>query len=136
MIRPAAEILPEIAEAFSNRSIRILLTSSVDPQSHDIIKRFVVIRTEDKDIDRFSLPRKEFIIKLCGSGLGMAIDMDTRPNFFNALIALRSGAAVRTTFDKGVGLPYYNLIIGAGGKGLAPRESYRAMADILANFKL
>lgn len=135
LIRPASEILPDIARTFPNRDIRILLTSNVDPQSHNIIKKFVVMKPVAYDLDRFSMPRKEFIERLSGGGLSIAIDLDPHPNFFNAVVSLQSGAAVRITFDKGVGLPYYNLIVGIPAVEAAPRISCRAMADILSNFR-
>jgi hypothetical protein len=134
-IRAASEILPEIAEIFPNRDIRILLTSNIDPQSHRFIKKFPVIEPRSGDLDKFSLPKKDFINRLTGGGLAITVDMDTNPNFFNAVVSLRSGAPVRTAFDKGEGLPYYNLIIGIPAMDAAPKVSYRAMADILRNFR-
>lgn len=134
-VRAASEILPEMAEIFSNRDIKILLTSNIDPQSHALIKKFAVIRPQQHDLDSFSMPKREFIDRVTGGGLAIAIDMDPNPNFFNAVMSLRSGAPVRTAFDKGEGLPYYNLIIGIPAKDVAPKVSYRAMADILKNFK-
>jgi hypothetical protein len=135
LIRPASEILPDIARTFRNRDIRILLTSNVDPQSHEVIKKFVVMKPVAYDLDRFSMPKREFIERLAGGGLSISIDLDTQPNFFNAVVSLQSGAAVRITFDKGVGLPYYNLIVGIPAVEAAPRISCRAMADILSNFR-
>jgi len=135
MMKPAAEILPAIATAFPNRSLKIILTSSVDPQSHDFIKKFVVIRAEAGDFDTFSLPKKPFIEKVAFGGVGVSIDMDIRPNLFNAVLGMKSGASIRTAFDKGVGLPYYNLIIGSPEPNAAPRDMYRMMADILSNFR-
>lgn len=134
-VRAASEILPELAEIFSNRDIRILLTSNIDPQAHQMIKKFPVIRPAPEDLDTFSLPKREFIDKVAGGGLAITLDMDPNPNFFNAVISLRSGAPVRTAFDKGEGLPYYNFIIGVPAMDIAPKVSYRAMADILKNFK-
>jgi hypothetical protein len=134
-MRPAAEILPEIASAFPNRSLKIILTSSVDPQSHEFIKKFVVIRAESGDLDTFSLPKKHFIEKVAYGGAGVSIDLDIKPNLFNAVLGMKSGAAIRTAFDKGVGLPYYNLIIGSPEPGAAQRDMYRIMADILSNFR-
>lgn len=136
LIRAASEILPQIAETFPNRDIRILLTSNVDPQSHDIIKKFLVIKPFPYDLDTFSLPKKEFIQRVSAGGLAVSVDLDTYPNFFNAVVSLRSGAVVRTAFDKGVGLPYYNFIVGVPAAEAAPRVSCRAMADILSNFKM
>jgi hypothetical protein len=136
LIRPASEILPEIAQTFPNRDIRILLTSNVDPQSHDIIKKFVVVKPLSYDLDAFSLPKKEFIQRVSAGGLAVSVDLDTYPNFFNAVVSLRSGAVVRTAFDKGVGLPYYNFIVGIPAAEAAPRVSCRAMADILGNFRM
>lgn len=135
LIRPASEILPDIARTFLNRDIRILLTSNVDPQSHEIIKKFVVLKPLAYDLDKFSMPRRDFIDRVAGGGLSICIDLDTSPNFFNAVVSLQSGAAVRITFDKGVGLPYYNLIVGIPAGEAAPRISCRAMADILSNFR-
>jgi hypothetical protein len=135
LIKPAAEILPNIATAFPNRSLKILLTSSIDPQSHDFIKKFIVIRAEAGDYDTFSLPKRQFIAKIASGGVGIAIDLDPRPNLFNAVAVLRSGAEVRTTFDKGVGLPYYNLIIGSQGESPGSRAAYKMLADVLDNFK-
>jgi hypothetical protein len=134
LIKSAAEILPEIAQAFPNRSLKVMLTSSVDPQSHDIIKRFIVIRAEESDYDTFSLPRKQFLAKITTGGVGIAIDLDPRPNLFNAVSVLRSGALIRTTFDKGMGLPYYNLIIGLPGEDSSSRAVHRIIADVLGNF--
>lgn len=136
LIKPASEILPEIAEIFPNRDIRILLTSNVDPQSHDIIKKFVVIKPLSYDLDAFSLPKREFIQRVSAGGLAVSVDLDIYPNFFNAVVSLRSGAIVRTAFDKGVGLPYYNFIVGIPAAEAAPRVSCRAMADILSNFRM
>lgn len=134
-IKPAADILPVIAETFADRNIKILLTSNVDPQSHEIIKKFIVIKPLAYDLDRFSLPKRSFIERVSDGGLAVAIDMDTNPNFFNAIVALRAGAVIRTAFDKGVGLPYYNFIMGIPSAEAAPRVSYKAMADILCNFR-
>lgn len=134
-VRIASEILPDLAEIFPNRDIRILLTSNIDPQSHRNIKKFPVIRPAESDLDIFSMPKKELIDRLTHGGLAITIDMDTNPNFFNAIVSLKSGAPVRTAFDKGEGLPYYNFIIGVPAKDVAPKVSYRAMADILRNFK-
>ncbi len=136
LIRAASDILPEIAEIFPNRDIRILLTSNVDPQSHDIIKKFIVIKPLSYDLDAFSLPKREFIQRVSAGGLAVSVDLDIYPNFFNAVVSLRSGAIVRTAFDKGVGLPYYNLIVGIPAAEAAPKVSCRAMADILGNFRL
>jgi hypothetical protein len=136
LIKPAAEILPEIATAFPNRSLKVMLTSSIDPQSHDFIKRFIVIRAEPGDYDTFSLPKKQFITRISSGGVGIAIDLDPRPNLFNAVAVLRSGALVRTSFDKGIGLPYYNMIVGSQGHDPASRAAYRMMADVLANFRM
>jgi hypothetical protein len=136
LIKPAAEILPEIAAAFPNRSLKVMLTSSIDPQSHEIIKRFVVIRAEAADFDTFSLPKKQFIAKVSSGGVGIAVDLDPRPNFFNAVAILRSGAQIRTTFDKGIGLPYYNMIVGSQGQDPAGRAAYRMLIEVLANFKI
>ncbi|UCE66895.1 MAG: hypothetical protein JSU85_02465 [Candidatus Zixiibacteriota bacterium] len=135
LIKPAADVLPALAETFPDRNIKILLTSNIDPQSHEIIKKFIVIKPLAYDLDRFSLPKKNFIERIAEGGLAVAIDMDTAPNFFNAVIALKAGAVVRTAFDKGVGLPYYNFILGVPSAEAAPRVSYRALADILGNFK-
>ncbi len=135
LIKPAAEILPDLATAFPNRSLKVMLTSSIDPQSHDFIKRFIVIRAEQSDYDTFMLPKKQFIIKLSMGGVGIGIDLDPRPNLFNAVAILRSGAQVRTSFDKGVGLPYYNMIIGSEGQDPGTRAAYRIVADVLANFR-
>lgn len=134
-VRAASEILPDFAEIFSNRDIKILLTSNIDPQSHEYIKKFAVIRPQEDDLDSFSMPKREFVDRVAKGGLAIAVDMDPNPNFFNAVISLRSGAPVRTAFDKGEGLPYYNLIIGIPAKDVALKVSYRAMADILKNFK-
>lgn len=136
LIKPAAEILPEIARAFPNRPLKVVLTSSIDPQSHDFIKKFIVIRAEASDYDTFSLPRKQFIAKISAGGVGIGIDLDPGPNLFNAVTILRSGAQVRTSFDKGVGLPYYNLIINSSGRDPASREAYKIMADVLGNFRM
>lgn len=136
LIRAASEILPEIAEVFPNRDIRILLTSNVDPQSHNIIKKFVVIKPLSHDLDTFSLPKKEFIQRVSAGGMAISVDLDVHPNFFNAVVSLRSGAIVRTAFDKGVGLPYYNFIVGIPAAEAAPKVSCRAMADILSNFRM
>ncbi|MEE8418243.1 MAG: hypothetical protein V3S06_06210 [candidate division Zixibacteria bacterium] len=136
LMRAASDILPEIAEIFPNREIRILLTSNVDPQSHDIIKKFVVVKPHSYDLDKFSLPKKEFIQRVSTGGLAVSVDLDTYPNFFNAVVSLRSGATVRTAFDKGIGLPYYNLIVGIPAAEAAPKVSCRAMADILGNFRM
>lgn len=136
LVRPAAEILPEIAVAFPNRMLKVLITSSIDPMSHSIMRKFMVIRADPNDIDHFSLPRKHFIKKLIMGGVGIVIDLDTAPNFFNQVIALRTGAEVRTTFDKGIGLPYYNFIVSVDGENPSLNASYRAMADVLGNFRL
>ncbi len=135
LIKPAADVLPALAETFSDRNIKILLTSNIDPQSHEIIKKFIVIKPLAYDLDRFSLPKRNFIERIAEGGLAVAIDMDTEPNFFNAVVGLKTGAVVRTAFDKGVGLPYYNFILGVPSAEAAPRVSYRALADILGNFK-
>lgn len=135
LIKPAADVLPALAETFPDRNIKILITSNVDPQSHEIIKNFIVIKPLAYDLDRFSLPKRNFINRISEGGLAVAIDMDTTPNFFNAVVGLRTGALVRTAFDKGVGLPYYNFILGIPSVEAAPRVSYRALADILGNFK-
>ena len=127
--------MPEIAAAFPNRNLKILLSSSIDPQSHDIIRKFIVFRVEGKDIDTFKLPKKHLITRISDGGVGMVIDMDLEPNFFNAIIGIRSGAPVRTTFDKGVGLPYYNMLVGKPMKDQAPRAAYRMMADVLGNYR-
>jgi len=133
--RAASEILPELAETFPNRDIRILITSNIDSHTPSLIKKFAVIRPEPHDLDRFSLPRREFIGRLTRGGLSVAMDLDPQPNFFNAVISLQSGAPVRTAFDKGEGLPYYNFIIGVAAMDVAPKVSYRAMIDILKNFR-
>ena len=135
LIKPAADVLPALAETFADRNIKILLTSNIDPQSHEIIKKFIVVKPLAYDLDRFSLPKRGFIDRIAEGGLAVAIDMDTAPNFFNAVVALKAGAIVRTAFDKGVGLPYYNFILGVPSAEAAPRVSYRALADILGNFK-
>ena len=134
-VRAASEILPEFAETFPNRDIRVLLTTNIDPQSYQNIKRFAVIKPLPEDLDALSLPKKEFIDRLRKGGLAMTVDMDTNPNFFNAVISLQCEAPVRTAFDKGEGLPYYNFIVAIPARDAAPKVSYRAMADILRNFK-
>lgn len=134
-VRSASEILPDIAEIFPNRDIKIMLTSNIDPQSHEYIKKFAVVKPLADDLDSFSMPKKEFLNRVIGSGLAIAVDLDPNPNFFNAVVSLQSGAPVRTAFDKGEGLPYYNFIIGVPAKDVAPKVSYRAMADILRNFR-
>ena len=135
MMKQAAKILPELAASFPNRKMKLLLTSSIDSQSHRIIKNFLIARPQSYDFDRFGMPRGRFIERLCGRGVALVIDMDTSPNFFNALVALHSKAAVRIAFDKGVGLPYYNFIVGVPAMNVSPQSSYRAMADVLGNFK-
>jgi hypothetical protein len=135
LIKPSAEILPRLAEVFTGRNIKIMLSTNIDPQSYEIIKKFGIIKPEAYDLDRFSLPKKKFIRQLDDDGIGVAIDMDTAPNFFNAVVAIRSGARVRAAFDKGVGLPYYNFILGIPSGETSPKIAYRAMADILSNFK-
>ncbi len=134
-IKPAAEILPEIAAALPNRNLKIVLTSSIDPQSHLLVKNFIIIRTEPGDFDTFSLPKKQFIDKISYGGVSIVIDLDLRPNLFNAVLGLRSGGKVRTSFDKGVGLPYYNMIVGQGSPESNPRVSYRVIADVIGNFR-
>ena len=135
LIKPASEILPRLAETFTNRDIKILITTNIDPQSHEIIKKFNVIKPYPYDIDRFSMPKKKFIRRISEGGLAVSIDMDPAPNMFNALIGLQGGANIRTTFEKGIGLPYYNFILGVPSVDAPPKASYRAMADILGNFK-
>jgi hypothetical protein len=134
-IKPAAEILPDIAAALTNRSLKILLSSSIDPESHSYIRKFFIIHAEPADYDTFSLPKKHFIEKVSYGGVGIAIDLDLRPNLFNAVLALRSGAKVRTSFDKGVGLPYYNMIVGPSEPEKNPKAAYRGMADVIGNFR-
>ena len=134
LVKPAAEILPQLAKTFVNRDIRVIITTNIDPQSHEIIKRFTMIKPQSYDLDRFSLPKRKFIDRITEGGVAVAIDMDTSPNLFNALVCLKGGAKIRTTFDKGVGLPYYNFILGIPSVDVAPKVSYRAMADILGNF--
>jgi hypothetical protein len=134
-IKPAAEILPEIAASLPNRTHKIIISSSIDPQSYMLIRNFIVIRTEPYDYDTFSLPKKPFIDKISYGGVSIVIDLDLKPNMFNAVLSLRSGGKVRTTFDKGVGLPYYNMIVDQGSSESNPRAIYRIMADVIGNFR-
>ena len=134
-IKPAAEILPEIAAALPNRNVKIVISSSIDPQSHLLIRHFIVMRTEPGDYDTFSLPKKHFIDKISYGGVSIVIDLDLTPNLFNAVLGLRSGGKVRTSFDKGIGLPYYNMIVGSGSPKSDPGGSYKIMADVIGNFR-
>jgi hypothetical protein len=134
-IKPAAEILPKIAGALPNRTHKIIISSSIDPQSYLLIRNFIVIRTESSDYDTFSLPKKQFVDKISYGGVSIVIDLDLKPNMFNAVLALRSGGKVRTSFDKGVGLPYYNMVVDCPSSESDPRALYRAMADVIDNFR-
>jgi len=134
MVRTAAVILPLLASTFPNRKINVLLSSSVDPQSHEIIKKFATTRMSDSDVDRFSLPTREFMARLSEGGVGICIDMDPYPNFLNSVICLRSGAMVRAAFEKGVGLPYYNFLVKTVDKEGPLKEKYTVMAQLLQNF--
>ena len=133
-VRSASIILSDIAATFANRKINILLTCSIDPQSHEIIKKFSSIRLGETDLDRFSLPTKEFINKIATGGVGICIDLDPSPNFFNAVVAVRCGAEIRASFDKGVGLPYYNLLVKSAGGSSNLKDKYSALSTFLRNF--
>ncbi len=134
-LKPAAEIMPEIAAALPNRALKIVIASSIDPQSYSLIRNFIIIRTEPRDYDTFLLPKKHFVDKVAYGGISLVLDLDLLPNQFNAILGIRSGGKVRSSFDKGVGLPYYNMIVGPGSPETNPRASYRVMADVIGNFR-
>jgi hypothetical protein len=131
----AASKLPYVAELFPNRLIKIMVTSNIDPRSHDFIKRFTLIKPGDHDLTRFALPRNQFIENVRQSGLSVCIDLDLYPNFFNSSISVLTGAPVRIGLAKGMGLPYYNLELNVGGENTSIKSAYQTFVDMLFNFK-
>jgi hypothetical protein len=131
----AASKLPYIAELFPNRLIKIMVTSNIDPRSHEYIKRFTLIKPGDRDLTRFSLPKKSFIDNLKRTGLSVCVDFDFFPNFFNSSIAALTGAPVRIGLAKGMGLPYYNLELNVGRENATLKVAYQAFIDMLFNLK-
>jgi hypothetical protein len=131
----AASKLPYVAELFPNRLIKILVTSNIDPRSHEFIKRFTLIKPDDHDLTRFALPRRHFVDSIRQSGLSVCIDLDLYSNFFNSSICVLTGAPVRIGIAKGMGLPYYNLELNVGGESTSIKTAYQTFIDMLFNLK-
>jgi hypothetical protein len=131
----AASKLPYVAELFPNRLIKILVTSNIDPRSHEFIKRFTLIKPSEHDLTRFSLPKGSFIENIGKTGLSVCVDLDLMPNFFNSSIAVMTGAPVRIGLAKGMGLPYYNLELNVGSEKTSIKTAYQTFVDMLYNLK-
>ena len=131
----AANKLPYVAELFPNRLIKVLVTSNIDPRSHEFIKRFTLIKPSEHDLTRFSLPKRNFIDNIKKTGLSVCIDLDLFPNFFNSTIAVLTGAPVRIGLAKGMGLPYYNLELNVGRDNATVKTAYQTFMDMLYNLK-
>lgn len=134
-ILEAASKLPDIAEIFPNRLINVLLTSNIDPRSHNYIKRFTIIKPYSHDINAFYLPKRSFIDRITAQGVSVCIDLDFKPNFFNSSVCILTRAPVRIGFAKGLGLPYYNLEINVVDDKTSAKESYEQFIKVLYNFK-
>lgn len=134
-ILDAASKLPDIAAIFPNRLIKVLLSSNIDPRSHEFIKRFTIIKPYSDDLNVFYLPKKSFINRISGEGLSICIDLDFEANFFNSSVSALTGAPLRIGCLKGMGLPYYNLEIGVTGGETPSRKSYEDFFNVLYNFK-
>jgi len=131
----AASMLPDIASIFSNRIIKILVTSNIDHRSHEYIKRFTIDKPYSYDITNFYLPKRSFIERIKGKGLSICIDLDFEHNFFNSAISVLTRAPLRIGCSKGMGLPYYNMEIDIGDKSKISPESYHNFVKVLYNFK-
>ncbi len=131
----AASRLPQIAEIFPNRLIKIMLTSNIDPRAHEYIKKFTLIKPYSNDISTFGLPRESFIDKLRSKDLSVCIDLDLAYNFFNSSVCALAQAPVRIGRAKGLGLPYYNLEINVGGDDVPAKKAYDAFIQALHNLK-
>lgn len=131
----AASKLPYVAELFPNRLIKILVTSNIDPRSHEFIKRFTLIKPGEHDLTRFSLPKRSFVDSIGKTGLSVCVDLDLFPNFFNSSIAVLTGAPVRIGLAKGMGLPYYNLELNVGRENATIKTAYQTFIDMLYNLK-
>jgi len=134
-ILDAASKLPDIAAIFPNRLIKVLLSSNIDPRSHEFIKRFTIIKPYSDDLNFFYLPKKTFIDRIAGEGLSICIDLDFEANFFNSSISALTRAPLRIGCIKGMGLPYYNLEIGVNRTEKPSRKSYEDFFNVLYNFK-
>jgi len=131
----AASMLPDIASIFSNRLIKILITSNIDHRSHEFIKRFTIDKPYSYDITNFYLPKRSFIERIKGEGLSICIDLDFEHNFFNSAISVLTRAPLRIGCLKGMGLPYYNMEIDIGDKSKISAQSYENFINVLYNFK-
>jgi hypothetical protein len=131
----AASQLPFIADLFPNRLIKILITSNIDPRSHEFIKRFTIIKPYPYDLSAFYLPKKQFIEKARESGLSVCVDLDLRQNFFNSSVSVLTEAPIRIGCAKGMGLPYYNLEINVGDEKAPLKKAYQEFIDVLFNLK-
>ena len=131
----AASKLPDIASIFPNRLIKILVTSNIDHQSHEYIKRFTIDRPYSYDITNFYLPKRSFIERIKSKGLSICIDLDFEHNFFNSVISVLTRAPLRIGCLKGMGLPFYNMEIDIGDKSKISGESYENFIKVLYNFK-
>ncbi|OQX92949.1 MAG: hypothetical protein B6D58_00205 [candidate division Zixibacteria bacterium 4484_95] len=115
--------------------INVLLTSNIDPRSHNYIKRFTIIKPYSSDINSFYLPKRSFINRVAAQGISVCIDLDFNPNFFNSSVCIMTKAPVRIGFAKGLGLPYYNLEIDIDSDKVSTKESYNQFIKVLYNFK-
>ena len=133
-IREAASKLPEIAAIFPNRHVKVLLTSNLDPQAYEFIKRFEIVKPYSYDLTVFYLPKKSFVQKIVGKGLSVCIDLDFGSNFFNSCLCALTRAPLRIGLAKGLGLPYYNLEISGGGTETPAKSKYNNFMGVLSNF--
>jgi hypothetical protein len=135
VVLEAASKLPKIAEIFPDRVIKILLTSNIDPRSHEFIKRFTIIKPYSYDLNAFYLPKKPFIDRIKDAGLSVCIDLDFQHNFLNSSVSAMAEAPVRIGCTKGLGLPYYNLEINVGDINTPAKIAYETFVDVLYNLK-
>jgi hypothetical protein len=135
VILEAASRLPMIAEIFPDRIIKILLTSNIDPRSHEFIKRFTIIKPYSYDLNAFYLPKRPFIERVRAAGLSVCIDLDFQHNFLNSSVSVMTEAPVRIGCVKGLGLPYYNLEINIGGENSSIKTAYDTFINVLYNLK-
>ena len=131
----AASKLPILAEVFPNRIIKILITSNIDPRSHEFIKRFTIIKPYSYDLNAFYLPKRQFIDRISASGLSVCVDMDLRDNFFNSSVCAMTEAPVRIGSAKGMGLPYYNMEINVGNENTPMKTAYEIFVNVLSTMK-
>lgn len=127
----AANHLPLLADIFSSSKIYLLLPLLGAESFVANLKSYEIISPRSTDLKPFSLPGRKFIEKIKKHDFGIAIDLDLKGCFFNALTCLSSETPLRIGMEGKWSKPFYNIRLVTQKNLIYLDQRYDAMLETL-----